>query len=95
MARNIAYNRDYYTLETYRKDDTLELLGRMPIRHTEKIARKNLIYSLARRDVVHWNKIEKEVKELRFLIKQTVLTRTNLLDLDLRYLSHSPEAEVL
>ena len=84
--REVSYNKDYYALETFKKAQTLDLLNKIPIRHPEKIAKRELIFDIYRRDIVHWNTIEKEVKKLRFQIKQSVLLKLDLLNLDLRHL---------
>jgi len=72
------YNRNYYTLETYKKEETLDLLGKIPIRHPEKIAKKNLIFDIYRRKLVLWKDIENQVKELREKIRQSVIQRKAL-----------------
>ena len=72
------YNKDYYVLETFKKTQTLDLLNKLPIRHPEKIAKRELIYKINKSGFVHWQNIEKEVKELKSKIKQTVLQKTIL-----------------
>ena len=72
------YNQDYFTLETYKKSQTIDLLNKLPIRHPEKIAKCRMIFSVENRNFVHWKDVEKEVKELKSKIKQTVLQKTIL-----------------
>ena len=72
------YNKDYYVLETFKKLQTLDLLIKIPIRHPEKIAKRDLIYKINSTGFVHWQDIEKEVKELKSKIRQTVLLKTSL-----------------
>ncbi len=50
----------------------------IPIRHPEKIAKRKLIYKIDKSGFVHWQNVEKEVKELKSKIKQTVLQKTIL-----------------
>lgn len=72
------YNKDYYVLETFKKAQTLDLLNKIPIRHPEKIAKRELIYKIDKSGFVHWKNVEKEVKELKLRIRQTVLQKTSL-----------------
>ena len=72
------YNKDYYVLETYKKAQTLDLLNKIPIKHPEKIAKRDLIYKINKSVFVRWQDVEKEVKELKLKIKQTVLQKTIL-----------------
>ncbi len=72
------YNKDYYALETFKKAQTLDLLNKIPIRHPEKIAKKELIFKIQKQGGLHWQNVEKEVKELKLKIKQTVLQKTTL-----------------
>ena len=72
------YNKDYFTLEVYKKSQTIDLLNKIPIRHPEKIAKREMIFSVENRNFVHWKDVEKEVKELKSKIKQTVLQKTIL-----------------
>lgn len=72
------YNKDYYVLETFKKNQTLDLLNKIPIRHPEKIAKRELIFKIENQGNVHWKDVEKEVKELKSKIKQTVLQKTVL-----------------
>ena len=69
------YNKDYYALETYKKDQTLNLLRKIPIRHPEKIAKRKLIYKISENRFNHWSEIVDEINELKLLIKQSTLVR--------------------
>jgi len=72
------YNKDYFTLETYKKSQTIDLLKKIPIRHPEKIAKREMIFNINNRNVIYWKDVETEVKELKSKIKQTVLSKTSL-----------------
>ena len=52
--------------------------NKIPIRHPEKMAKRELIYKIDKSGFVHWQNIEKEVKELKSKITQTVLQKTIL-----------------
>ena len=64
------YNKDYYTLET-RKKHTMELLKKIPIRHPEKIMKRELIFKIYEQNINKWSEIEEEVNKVRALIKQS------------------------
>lgn len=66
------YNKDYYALETYKKKQTLELLKQLPLRHPEKLAKKELIFSIEGCNLRYWKEIENVVKELKDKIKKSV-----------------------
>ena len=72
------YNKDYYVLETFKKAQTLDLLNKIPIRHPEKIAKRDLIYKINKSGFVQWQDVETEVKELKSKIKQSVIQKTSL-----------------
>lgn len=72
------YNQDYYALETFKKSQTLDLLNKIPIRHPEKIAKRELIFSIEKSGFIYWNDVETQVKELKSKIKQAVLQKTIL-----------------
>ena len=69
------YNKDYYTLEIYRKEETLDLLSKIPIRHQEKIAKREFIFSVESQKFIYWKSVEEKTKELKSLIKQSVIQR--------------------
>ena len=64
------YNKDYYTLET-RKKHTMELLKKIPIRHPEKIMKRDLIFKIYDQNLKKWSEIEEEVTKIRSLIRET------------------------
>lgn len=66
------YNKDYYTLET-RKIHTLDLLNKIPIRHPEKIMKRELIFRIHNKNINYWSEIEEEADEVRRLIKQSTI----------------------
>ncbi len=66
------YNKDYYTLET-RKTNTIDLLKKIPIRHPEKIMKRDLIFNIYNQNINMWSQIENDVNEVRKLIKQSII----------------------
>jgi len=54
-------------LET-RKNDTIDLLNLIPIRHPEKIMKRELIFKIHRCSMNQWVEIEEEVIKVRKLI---------------------------
>ncbi len=66
------YNKNYYTLET-RKNETIELLNKIPIRHPEKIMKRELIFKIYKQKINQWSKIEEEVYKIRKLIKEFII----------------------
>ncbi|MBI1972423.1 LAGLIDADG family homing endonuclease [Candidatus Woesearchaeota archaeon] len=66
------YNKDYYVIDVYRKEESLDLLQKLPLRHPEKIAKKELIFSIAQRGLVKWKDVENEVIQLRERIQRSV-----------------------
>ena len=73
-----VYNEDYYILETYKKDEALGLIGEIPIRHPEKIAKKLLMEKIYGQKTIFWKDVEKEVKALKEKIKESVLLKESL-----------------
>lgn len=68
------YNKDYYILETRKGLQTIKLLNQIPIRHPEKILKRELIFKIYKENINQWNQIEQEVNRVRLLIKQSVLS---------------------
>lgn len=79
-GKMIKYNFDYYVIELQNKNKLIDLLNKLPIRHPEKIARKQQIFDIAKTKVYLWEDIANKVIELRKLIKESVKLRTNLKD---------------
>ena len=71
------YNHDYYTLEVYRRQETLNLLKIIPLRHPEKIMKKNLIFSVEKRGLYYWDEVKTDINELRSKIQSTVLSASS------------------
>jgi len=72
------YNKDYYVLETYKKEQTLNLLDKIPIRHPEKRAKIELMKKIQKEGYLRWTQIEEDVKGLKTRIKQSVLEQKEL-----------------
>ncbi len=66
------YNKDYYTLET-RKSHTIELLKNIPIRHPEKIMKRDLIFKINNKNISRWSEVEEEVDKVRRLINESII----------------------
>lgn len=71
----MRYNKDYYVVEIYRKEDSLRLLNSLPIQHKEKIARKKLALEIYQRKEIKWDNIKEEVISLRARLEQEALAR--------------------
>ncbi|MBI2657929.1 hypothetical protein HYX08_04520 [Candidatus Woesearchaeota archaeon] len=71
------YNKDYYILET-KRSQAISLLKDIPIKHPEKIMKRDLIFKIYNKGIVHWCEIEEEVIKLRFIIKDAVKSKTDL-----------------
>jgi len=69
-GRILRYNKDYYALEIYRKDDTLKLLNNLNLRHKEKIVRKGQLLEICKTKLIHWNDIKEAVIKLRKQIEE-------------------------
>lgn len=78
----IRYNKDYYAVEIQRKDQTLSLLNKIPIRHPEKIAKIQLMQYIKQKNFTKWYEVENQVKLLKSKIKQSVLQKTILENLN-------------
>lgn len=59
---SFKYNRDYYILELSRKNDVIKLLNILPIRHPEKLKRREIIFDVNRKGI-KFHKDEKRMKE--------------------------------
>ncbi len=75
QGKKITYNKDYYVIEVGSKQQVLQLLNAIPIRHPEKIAKKNLIFDINRRGLIYWQDIKEDVLKLRQQIKEEVQSR--------------------
>ena len=80
-GKMIKYNKDYHALEIQRRQQVLDLLNKLPIKHREKQSKKKLIFSIAKRKLKYWKDVKKEVKELKALIEKSVKLKKNLEDL--------------
>lgn len=74
----LVYNKDYYALEVYRKLQTLELINILPIRHPEKIAKRELMFRIYKKNIVHWDKVKIDVMRIRELIEESVQLKKEL-----------------
>ena len=61
----MRYNKDYFALEVYRKEDTLALLALLRLKHKEKILRRKQVIALSKKGLIRWRDIKTEVVELR------------------------------
>lgn len=69
-GRILRYNKDYYALEIYRKDDTLKLLNNLSLRHKEKVVRKKQLLEIYNTKLTKWNDIKEAVMQLRKQIEE-------------------------
>lgn len=68
--RVIKYNKDYFALEIYRKEDTIKLLKLLDLRHKEKIVRKKQALDIYQRKLTRWEDVKGEITKLRKLIAE-------------------------
>lgn len=81
----IVYNKDYYILEISRKDETFRMLNELPLKHPEKIARKEIMTKLIKKGVINHSdtgemvelrdKIDKDIKKYVEEAKTNYLAR--------------------
>jgi len=67
-----VYNKDYFTLEVYKRDEVFRLLKILPIEHPEKIPRKYLALMLINRNVVLWKNVKPRVEKLKTQINKEI-----------------------
>lgn len=70
-GRISRYRKDHWVLRMKRKAEVIKLLQMLPIRHSEKIRKRQLMFEL--KDKIHIKDIENFVLELRSEIKAEVL----------------------
>jgi len=68
-AIKIAYAKNYYMLEVFRKDDVKSLLLSLPLKHTEKLDKKNLILRMIKENFTRWEQAEPLINQIRADIK--------------------------
>jgi len=68
-ADGITYNRDYWYIGTSKKAHVIGLLNHIPIRHPEKILKRNLAFELEK---TSWKNADQKIKKLRNGIKNDV-----------------------
>ncbi len=61
----LRYNKDYFTLDITNRPDVIRLLGTLPIRHKEKIDRRELLLKIYRSKLVRHKEIEPQLRNLR------------------------------
>lgn len=66
----LKYNKDYFALDVCQKKESIKLIKLLPIKHPEKLARKDLILEVYESDYVYWIDIEQKVKILLTSIKE-------------------------
>jgi intein/homing endonuclease len=64
----IERKKDYYKLALQRFDDAKDLIGRLPIKHSEKVRRKQLALSISLGQV--WDTLESQIEALRAEIRE-------------------------
>jgi intein-encoded DNA endonuclease-like protein len=65
----ISYNKDYFSLELFRKSDIALILKALPLKHPEKIAKKQLILKMIKANLTKWSQAEPLVNQLTTEIK--------------------------
>ncbi|MAE42532.1 hypothetical protein CMO93_02065 [Candidatus Woesearchaeota archaeon] len=74
-GRIIKYNKDYYAMDIYKKEETIKLLSILKLKHEEKIKRKNLALFLYSKGLVKWDDVKKPIRKLRELIQSQILAQ--------------------
>jgi intein-encoded DNA endonuclease-like protein len=64
----IERKKDYYKLALQRFDDAKDLIGRLPIKHSEKVRRMQLATSISLGQA--WNTVEQQIANLRARIRE-------------------------
>lgn len=59
----------------YRKDEVLKLLKLIPIRHSEKIAKRNLIFKVSKERLINFEDVKDDIKRLNDKIEESVKTK--------------------
>lgn len=72
-GRNTRYRRDLWTIGLFRKHEILDLLGRIPILHDEKVRASKLVMKCGH---LGWNEIRREVSKLKSAIRNEVTSFT-------------------
>jgi hypothetical protein len=70
-TRHYKCNKDFWCLEICYKKDILKLLKSLPIRHSEKVRKRELILQVA--NLTRWNDVKDQVLKLRKEIREEVL----------------------
>jgi hypothetical protein len=69
--KRMNYNKDYYILELSRKKEVFNMLNKLPLRHPEKIARKEIMLKFIKNGVISHSQTE-EMMQLRNKIDNEV-----------------------
>lgn len=70
----MRYNKDYYCLDIYRKEESIDLIQSLHIKHPEKLIKKDLMLGIYGKDYNLWKDIGNEVKRVRLKIKEEAKT---------------------
>jgi hypothetical protein len=65
----VTYNKDYFALELFRKSDVTKLLRLLPLKHSEKITKKEIILNMIKDNVTRWDQAEPLINQIRTEIK--------------------------
>jgi hypothetical protein len=63
-------NADYWRLELCKKEEVIQLVQQLPMRHSEKIKKRSLLLEI--RDQTRWIKVKKKVLRVKSKIKRDV-----------------------
>lgn len=61
----LRYNNNYSTLELSNRKDILRLIKDLPIRHSEKIPKKDLIIQITKNKFKNWSEIKDDIEKIR------------------------------
>ena len=72
----LTYNHDYYAFDICRKEEVIRLLRIIPLRHEEKIKKKDLLFRTYSRHLIYWDDVKSVVQSFREQIRQKVQARS-------------------
>ncbi len=87
----LRYNHDYFTLELSNKKDVTKLLENLPIRHSEKTPKKDLIIQITTSKLNGWDDIKSGLDTLKENNEENV--RTGLLEAEEMFTRLHPKTD--
>ncbi|MBI4170367.1 MAG: hypothetical protein HY514_01640 [Candidatus Aenigmarchaeota archaeon] len=79
------YAKDYFVLEVFQKHQAIQLLDILPLQHSEKVSRKEMIQMLSAGNQCLWKNIQKPLQRLKNQISED--TKQSISDAERVYLA--------